>query len=127
MATIDQMSVRDLQCIVMLAETLNFTETAERLYMTQPGLTARITKAEKTYGYRFFDRSKGSVRATTPVGFVFVEEARKILKQLHVLIESVDAAHRAFSETLCIGRSTTPTWIYFRLWSRRRPSKRLIS
>lgn len=99
------MSIRDLQCVVTLAETLNFTETAERLYMTQPGVTARISRVERIHGYRLFDRTKGLVRALTPVGFVFVEEARKVLEQLHLLIGRSDAAHRAFSETLSVGRS----------------------
>jgi Bacterial regulatory helix-turn-helix protein, lysR family len=32
----------DLQCVVTLAETLSFTETAKRLNMTQPGVSANI-------------------------------------------------------------------------------------
>lgn len=40
----------------------------------------------------------------TPVGFVFVEEARKVLEQLHLLIGRSGAASSAFSETLSIGR-----------------------
>ncbi len=105
MATINQLDVLDLQCIVVLAETLNFTETARRLHMTQPGVTARINKVEKNHEYRLFDRSKGVVRAITPVGFVFVEEAKQILENLHRLIARSDAAHRAFSERLSVSRS----------------------
>ncbi len=105
MATINQLDVLDLQCIVVLAETLNFTETARRLHMTQPGVTARINKVEKNHDYRLFDRSKGVVRAITPVGFVFVEEAKQILENLHRLIARSDAAHRAFSERLSVSRS----------------------
>lgn len=80
--TIDQLDVLDLQCVVVLAETLNFTATAQRLHMTQPGLTARINKVEKYPGYKLFDRSKGVVRSTTPEGFVFVEEARRVLEDI---------------------------------------------
>jgi Bacterial regulatory helix-turn-helix protein, lysR family len=42
----------DLQCVVTLAETLSFTETAKRLHMTQPGITARINRVEKNHGYK---------------------------------------------------------------------------
>ena len=105
MATIDQVDVLDLQCAVLLAETLNFTETAKYLHMTQPGVTARINKVEKNHGYRLFERSKGLVKAITPEGFIFVEEARRVLEDLHRLITRSDAAHRAFSETLSISRS----------------------
>jgi len=94
----------DLQCVVVLAETLNFTETAKRLHMTQPGVTARINKVEKSRGYKLFDRSKGMVRAITPMGFVFVEEAKHVLEQIGRLITRSDAANRAFLETLLVSR-----------------------
>ncbi len=102
--TIDQMDVLDLQCVVTLAETLNFTETAKRLHMTQPGVTARINKVEKYRGYRLFDRNKGIVRGITPEGFVFVEEAKRVLEDLQRLITRSDEAHRAFSERLAVSR-----------------------
>lgn len=105
MAIIDQVDVLDLQCVVMLAETLSFTETAERLHMTQPGVTARISKVEKRRGYRLFDRSKGMVRSITPEGFVFVEEAKRVLEDLRRLITRSDEAHRAFSERLSVSRA----------------------
>ncbi|MGH9445111.1 MAG: LysR family transcriptional regulator, partial [Terriglobia bacterium] len=96
----------DLRCIVTLAETLSFTETAKlRLHMTQPGVTARVNKVEKDHGYRTFDRTKGIVRATTPEGFVFVEEARQVLEHLELLIARSDAAQRAFRENLFVCRS----------------------
>jgi len=98
------MDVFDLRCVVVLAETLNFTATAQRLHMTQPGLTARINKVEKYRGYKLFDRSKGVVRSTTPEGFVFVEEARRVLEDLQRLIVRSDEAHRAFSERLSVSR-----------------------
>jgi DNA-binding transcriptional LysR family regulator len=105
MATIDQMDIRDLQCVVTLAETLNFTETANRLNTTQPAITIRINKVERNHGYKLFERSKGLVKAITPEGFIFVEEAKQILVSLHRLITRSDAAHRAFLETLSIIRS----------------------
>jgi DNA-binding transcriptional LysR family regulator len=95
----------DLQCVVTLAETLSFTETAKRLHMTQPGVTARINRIEKDHGYRLFERTKGMVKAITPEGFIFVEEARQVLEHLDRLVTRTDAAHRAFSETLSISRS----------------------
>ncbi len=95
----------DLQCVVILAETLSFTETAKRLHMTQPGVTARINRVEANHGYKLFDRNKGVVRAITPEGFVFVEEARRVLDDLLRLTTQADAAHRAFSETISISRS----------------------
>ncbi|MCU1322216.1 MAG: LysR family transcriptional regulator [Acidobacteriaceae bacterium] len=105
MPTIDQLDILDLQCVVVLAETLNFTETARRLNMTQPGVTTRLNKVERNREYKLFDRTKGLMRAVTPTGFIFIEEAKQILEQLHRMITRSDAAHRAFSETLSISRS----------------------
>jgi len=104
MATIDQLNVLDLKCVVVLAETLNFTETAKRLYMAQPGVTARVNKVEKNQEYKLFERSKGMARGITPEGFVFVEEAKRILDDLQRMITRADAAHRAFSERLAVSR-----------------------
>jgi DNA-binding transcriptional LysR family regulator len=83
MISIDQLDIRDLQCMVMVAETLNFTVAAKRLYMTQPGVTARVSKVEKNLEYKLFDRSKGVVKAITPEGFILVEEAKRMLEDLH--------------------------------------------
>jgi DNA-binding transcriptional LysR family regulator len=105
MATIDQVDVRDLQCVITLAETLNFTETARRLNMTQPGVTARINKVEKNHGYKLFERRKGMLKSITPEGFIFVEEAKQVLEHIHRMIARSDEAHRAFSGTLSISRS----------------------
>jgi DNA-binding transcriptional LysR family regulator len=105
MTTINQLGPLDLQCAVTLAEMLNFTETAKRLHMTQPGVTARINRVEKNHGYKLFERKKGMVKAITPEGFIFVEEAKQVLEHLHRLVARSDAAHRAFSETLSISRS----------------------
>ncbi len=104
MAGIDRLGVLDLQCVVVLAETLNFTETARHLHMTQPGVTAHINRVEKNQGYRLFDRSKGVVRSITPEGFIFVEEAKRVIEDLQRLITRSDAAHRSFSERLSVSR-----------------------
>ena len=105
MANIEQVDVRDLECIVTLAETFNFTETARHLHMTQPGVTARVNKIEKNHGYKLFVRSKGMVRSITPEGFIFAEEAREVLEHLHRLISRADAAHRASLEAISVSRS----------------------
>ena len=105
MASIERVDVRDLQCVITLAETFNFTETAKRLHMTQPGVTARINKVEKNHGYKLFVRSKGIVRSITPEGFVFAEEAREVLEHLHRLISRSDATHRASLEVISVSRA----------------------
>jgi DNA-binding transcriptional LysR family regulator len=45
------------------------------------------------------------VRAITSEGFIYVEEAKRVLEDLQQLVTRSDAAHRAFSETLSISRS----------------------
>lgn len=45
------------------------------------------------------------VRAITPEGFIFVEEAKEVLEHIRRLITRSDEAHRAFSERFSISRS----------------------
>ncbi len=56
-----------IRCFICLADTLSFTETAHRLYMTQQGVSKNISRIEDSLGFALFVRSKRSV-ALTPEG-----------------------------------------------------------
>lgn len=53
-----------VRCFLTLAETLNFTETAKLLYMTQQGVSKHIAKVEEEMGFPLFIRSHRSVSLT---------------------------------------------------------------
>lgn len=48
--------LRQLQAFVTLAETANYREAANRLFITQPALTKQIQGLEQTLGSTLFNR-----------------------------------------------------------------------
>ncbi len=53
-----------LRCFMVLAETLNFTKTAEKVFMTQQAVSRSIAALEKELGLKLFERSTRSVHLT---------------------------------------------------------------
>ncbi len=90
---INQIDLSDLRAVVMLAEELNFGRAAERLLMSQPPLTRLVADVEKGVGARLFERTTRRV-ALTPVGEVFVAEARATLARMDAAMQVVSAAAR---------------------------------
>jgi DNA-binding transcriptional LysR family regulator len=60
---------------------MHFVQAAKRLRITQSALSQQIAKLEARLGLRLFDRSKRRV-ALTEAGKIFLEEARKAIRQI---------------------------------------------
>jgi DNA-binding transcriptional LysR family regulator len=75
------MDVRDLECLVVLADELHFGRAAERLQMTQPPLTKRLQKLERSLGVRLFDRDRHGVRPTEQ-GAELIDLARQAWREV---------------------------------------------
>ena len=65
-------SENNIKCFLDLSRTLNFTATAENLFMTQQAVSKRIDGLEKTMGLKLFNRSYHEVSLTKD-GLVFAE------------------------------------------------------
>ena len=63
-------SENNIKCFLDLSRTLNFTATAENLFMTQQAVSKRIDGLEKTMGLKLFHRSYHEVSLTED-GLVF--------------------------------------------------------
>lgn len=59
-----QIELRHLYYFKVLAEELHFRKAAERLYISQPGLSRQIKQMEDIYQATLFDRGKRYVRLT---------------------------------------------------------------
>ena len=80
------MTTKQMEYILMLAQTLNFNRAAENLYISQPTMTYQIKAAEEEIGFAVFARS-GRGAALTPAGTQFVASLRAIYDTLNAAIE----------------------------------------
>ena len=79
-------SIRQLEYLVALAETLNFRRAAERCYVSQPALSAQIQKLEQQLGVKLFERDPRRVLPTA-IGEELAADARAVLERCDVLVE----------------------------------------
>jgi len=71
------MDTRTLDAFLSLAHYLNFTKSAEQLFISQPAFSRQITKLEEEFGCQLFFRNKRKVELTE-YGLAFLEHAEKI-------------------------------------------------
>lgn len=71
------MNPQKITCFLTVAETLNFSEAARQLYMSQSTVTYQIQTLERELGVSLFHRTTTSTRLTE-AGKVFLEDARKL-------------------------------------------------
>lgn len=72
------MNFRDLEYIIELSKTLNFSQAARNCNVSQPSLSAQIKKLETTFGTDIFYRDKRTVSLTT-YGETFIQKSKEIL------------------------------------------------
>ena len=77
----DGVEVRHLRAFVAVAEELNFSRAAERLYLSQPALSRQIRGLERAVGCELLRRSTHRVELTL-AGDALLDRARKLLADL---------------------------------------------
>lgn len=96
------MNTTQIKCFLTLAETLNFTRAAERLYISQPALSRQISTLEQEINSLLFIRDQKSVRLT-PAGTLLAGELGEIQSSLDELIARVRTVGMGYTGTLTIG------------------------
>lgn len=82
------MTIHQIECFLEAARTLNFTEAANHLYISQQGLSRQIASLEKELELRLFDRTTRDVRLTCS-GELLLWRWKDIPKEIY---DSVDMA-----------------------------------
>jgi DNA-binding transcriptional LysR family regulator len=83
------MDIPNLQAFVAVAEQASFSVAAERLFLTQPAVSKRITALEQELGSPLFDRIGRQVTLT--------EAGRALLPRARHILEAVEDSRRALS------------------------------
>lgn len=71
------MTIQDIVCFLKLAETLNYTKTAEELFISQPAVTRHINSLEDELGVKLFDRSVKRSISLTESGMLYLKGLKK--------------------------------------------------
>lgn len=96
------MELRHLRYFIAVAEELNFSKAALRLYTAQPSLSQQIKDLEEDVGVKLLNRTKRKVELTEE-GAVFLEQARLTLAQADKAIAMARQVSKAKQQLLRIG------------------------
>ena len=75
------MELQNLQAFISVSETGSFSKAAEKLFLTQPAVSKRISSLEQTLNVRLFDRIGKTVQLTE-AGAALLPGSRRILAEL---------------------------------------------
>jgi DNA-binding transcriptional LysR family regulator len=96
------MDLRRIRHFNELAETLNFSRAAERLYIAQPALSVSIQKLERELGTKLFARTSSGVTLTAS-GSAVLFQARRVLYHGEQMFRAARNATAGTSGLLRIG------------------------
>ena len=70
--------IHEMKYICTLWQERNFTRAAQRLYISQPALSATVRRVEKEFGIKIFNRTTKPL-TLTPAGEEYIRSAEQIL------------------------------------------------
>jgi DNA-binding transcriptional LysR family regulator len=104
------MELRHLEHFVAVAEDRHFTRAAQRLMVSQSGLSASVRALERELGAQLFVRSTRSVELTAP-GRALLVEATRALASVRAAQEAVAAVQGLLKGTLSVGTEQCVTGV----------------
>lgn len=98
----NQTELRHLRYFLAVAEDLHFRKAAERLYISQPGLSRQIRQLEEQLGYPLFERNNRKV-TLTPAGVYLQTEVSSLLRKLEGVVKHAELLHQGMEGRLNFG------------------------
>lgn len=102
------MELRQLEYLVAVAEEASFTRAAERVHISQSGVSAQVRELERDLGATLFDRG-GRAATLTEAGQAAVKHAREVLAAAAALRQAVNEVSGLLSGHLTVGMVTACT------------------
>ncbi len=96
------MNTRQIEYFLAVAEELNFTKAAQKLFVSQTAVTQQIKNLEEQLGVQLFERTKKKV-VLTPAGTIFQGESRELLHHIDGILEKVRLASSGMTGAVNIG------------------------
>lgn len=97
-----EVHTRQLEYFIAVAEELSFTRAAQRLHVSQQGLSTQIKQLEHTMDVVLFSRTTRNVELTA-AGTVFLGDVRGALTSLDVAVKRARSVHRGTQDRLVLG------------------------
>jgi DNA-binding transcriptional LysR family regulator len=123
------MDLRQLEYFVAVAEEANFTRAADRVHITQSGVSAQIRQFERELGAELFDRSSRTIRLTS-AGQAALPHARAALAAAGAVRQSIDDVNGLIRGRLTLGMITgctvTPLFDALATFHRRHPQIEIV-
>jgi DNA-binding transcriptional LysR family regulator len=89
MLELSVVELRQLEYFVAVAEEANFTRAAERVHISQSGISAQVRRLEQQLGAELIDRSARTA-TLTPAGSAALEHARAVIAAAGAVQQAVD-------------------------------------
>ena len=100
--TSNQITLRQIEYFLAIAEHLHFKKAAQALYISQPGLSRQIQQLESELGFPLFIRDNRNVALTKAA--VFLKDAwKKHLNQLELSIDHAQLLDQGITGNLRFG------------------------
>ncbi len=100
------MDIKQIECFIAVAEELNFTTAAEKMYLSQPSLSRHIQNLEKELNITLFIRDKRNVILTN-AGSQLLTLAKMIVNDADEFIHTAHGLKTGKSGNLIIGYQNT--------------------
>lgn len=97
-----QIELRHMRYFLAVSEELHFRRAAERLFISQPGLSRQIIQMEKTLGIDLFERNNRKV-ILTKAGKYLQEEIKLMMKHMDDSIEHAQMIHEGMEGQISFG------------------------